>query len=248
MAASVIADSKLSDVEIHVTEWNSTISNRNLVNDSCYKGAYVMKSIIDSIDMTDVLGYWIASDIFSEYFDSSPILFGGCGLLSKDGIKKPSYYAYYFLKSMGKYLISADDNSIVTTNGHNSYYIACHNYRHLNYKYYLKSENEFELESLHQLYEDKDILRINYQLRNVKNGRYKIKTYAINEDNGSVQEEWCRMGLNNQLSKQEVDYLKRICTPYIQIREYEVKNQVLNFDVKMKAQEIQYLYISYLYE
>ncbi len=248
MAASVIADSKMRDVELHVTEWSSTISNRNLLNDSCYKGAYIMKSIIDSIDMADVLGYWVASDIFSEYFDSSPILFGGCGLLSKDGIKKPSYYAYYFLNSIGKYLISTDDNSIVTTNGHNSYYIACHNYRHLNYKYYLKSENEFELENMYQLYEDNGSLQLNYELTNVKNGRYKIKTYAINEDNGSVQQEWRRMGLNKQLTKQEVDYLKRVCTPYIQIREYEVKNQILNFDVKLKAQEIQYLHISYLYE
>lgn len=248
MAAAVIADSKLKSVEIHVTEWSSTISNRNVLNDSCYKGAYIMKSIIDSIDMTDILGYWVGSDIFSEYFDSSPILFGGCGLLSKDGIKKPSYYAYYFLNFMGKYLINADGNSIVTTNGHNNYYIACHNYRHLNYKYYLKSENEVELENLNQLYEDNGMLQLNYQFTNVMNGRYKIKTYAINEDNGSVQEEWRRMGLNNQLTKQEVDYLKRICTPFIQIREYEVKNQVLNFEVKIKAQEIQYLHISYLFE
>lgn len=248
IASAVISDSKLKDVEIHVSEWSSTISNRNHLNDSCYKGAYIMKSIIDSMDMTDVLGYWVGSDIFAEYFDSSPILFGGCGLLSKDGIKKPSFYAYYFLNFMGKYLISAEENSIVTTNGHNSYYIACHNYRHLNYKYYLKSENEVELEKMYQLYEDNSARQLNYQLTNVKNGRYKIKTYAINGDNGSVQEEWRKMGLSNQLTKQEVDYLKRICTPFIQIKEYEVTNQILNFEVLIKAQEIQYLHISYLFE
>jgi len=248
MVYSVIADSRLKNVEIHVTEWSSTVSNRNILNDSCYKGAYVMKNIIDSIGKADILGYWLASDIFSEFFDSSPILFGGCGLLSKDGIKKPSYYAYYFLNLMGRYLISVDSNSIVTTNGHNSYYIACHNYRHFNYKYYLKSEDELEQEVMYQLFEDNSLLQLTYQLSNIKNGRYKIKTYSINEDYGSVQETWRRMGLNNQLTKQEVDYLKRICIPHIQIKEYEVRDNVLNFTVNMKAQEIQYLHISYLYE
>lgn len=248
MAASVISNSRLRNSEIHVTEWSSTISNRNVLNDSCYKGAYIMKSIIDSIDKADVLGYWVGSDIFSEYYDSSTLLYGGCGLLNKDGIKKPAFYAYRFLDSMGKYLISADQNSIVTTNKNNSYYIACHNYRHLNYKYYLKSEDELELKKLYQVFEDNLALQLNYQLTNVQNGRYKIKTYAISSENGSVQEEWRKMGLSEHLTKQEVDYLKRISTPYIQIKEYEVRNHTLNFEVHIKAQEIQYIHISYLYE
>jgi beta-xylosidase len=248
MASSVIQDSKLNGAEIHVSEWSSTISNRNIINDSCYKGAYIMKSIIDSIHMADVLGYWVGSDIFSEYYDSTQLLFGGCGLLNKEGIKKPAYYAYSFLNNMGKYLISADENCIVTTNGHNSYYIACHNYRHLNYKYYLKSEDELEIEKLYQLFEDNAALQLNYQLTNVPNGRYKIKTYAVNWENGNVQEEWREMGLSDHLTIQEVEYLKRICTPSIQIKECDVKNKNLNFEVNIKAQEIQYIHISYLYE
>ncbi|MGB4661669.1 MAG: helix-turn-helix domain-containing protein, partial [Mobilitalea sp.] len=248
MASVVIANSKLRNAEIHVSEWSSTISNRNVLNDSCYKGAYIMKSIIDSIHRVDILGYWVGSDIFSEYYDSSTLLYGGCGLLSKDGIKKPSFYAYRFLNSMGKYLISADKNSIVTTNNNNSYYIACHNYRHLNYKYYLKSEDELEIDKLYQMYEDCQALQLNYQLSNVQNGRYKIKIYAISNENGSVQEEWRKMGLSNHLTKQEVEYLKRISTPYIQIKECEVRNNLLNFEALIQAQEIQYIHISYLYE
>lgn len=248
MASAVIAESKLKGVEIHVSEWSSTISNRNVLNDSCFKGAYILKNIVECMNTTDMLGYWVGSDIFSEHFDSSPILYGGCGLLSKDGIKKPSYYAYYFLNDMGRYLINRDENSIVTTNAHNSYYIACHNYRHLNYKYFLKSEDEVELEKMYQIFEDNGMLQLNYQLVNIKNGRYKIKTYAISADNGSVQEEWRKMGLSDHLTKQEVEYLKRICTPYIQIQECEAKDQKLNFEVQIKAQEIKYIHISYLYQ
>jgi beta-xylosidase/AraC-like DNA-binding protein/mannose-6-phosphate isomerase-like protein (cupin superfamily) len=248
MASAVIQDSGLKNAKIHVSEWSSTVSNRNILNDSCYKGAYIMKSIIDCINMVDVLGYWVGSDIFSEYYDSTQLLFGGCGLLNRDGIKKPAFYAYHFLNNMGKYLIGSDGNSIVTTNGHNSFEIACHNYRHLNYKYYLKPEDELEIGKISQLFEDNESLCINYRLINIPKGRYKIKIYAVNADNGSVQEEWGRMGLNDHLTMQEVEYLKRICTPYIQIKEYDVKGNTLDFQVNMKAQEIQYIHITYLYQ
>lgn len=248
MASSIIENSGLKDVEIHVTEWSSTISNRNILNDSCYKGAYVMKSVIDCMDLADVLGYWVGSDIFSEHFDNSRLLYGGCGLLSKDGIKKPAFYAYYFLSSLGKYRIHMEENSIVTTNGHDSYYIACHNYRHLNYRYYLKTEDEIELDKQSQLFEDRLPLKMNFRFSHVRNGRYKIKTYALNDESGSVQEEWEKMGLSDHLTRQEVDYLKRICIPYIQIKEYEVHDETLSFELNIQAQEIMFIHISYLFE
>lgn len=91
MAESVIDRSALKGTLIHVTEWSSTISNRNVLNDSCYKGAYILKGIIDCFDKVEVLGYWVGSDIFAEHLDSSRMLFGGCGLINSRGIKKPAF-------------------------------------------------------------------------------------------------------------------------------------------------------------
>ena len=105
MAESIIAASPLKDVEIHVTEWSLTISNRNILNDSCYKGAYILKSIVDCLDKVGVLGYWMGSDLFAEHLDSNRLLFGGCGLVNACGIKKPAFYAYRFLNYQGKYLL-----------------------------------------------------------------------------------------------------------------------------------------------
>ncbi|WP_281550016.1 GH39 family glycosyl hydrolase [Murimonas intestini] len=248
MAESVIQNSEMGDIKIHVSEWSSTISNRNILNDSCYKGAYIMKSVIDCLGKTDVLGYWLGSDIFAEHMDNRKILFGGCGLLSIQGIKKPAFFAYKFLNMLGKYLIYKDENGIVTTNGNSDFSIVCHNYRHLNYKYYMKSEDELEFEKLYQLYEDNQNRQVNYQLTRVKNGSYKIKTYSVNAEYGSAQEEIYRVGEAGSLSRQEIDYIKRVCTPRIQIRQCQVNSNVLNFETKMRAQEIQYIHISYLYE
>ena len=247
MARDVIKNSALKDVEIHVSEWSSTISNRNVLNDSTYKGAYIMKNILDSLGLTEILGYWVGSDIFAEFYDNPSVLFGGCGLLTKEGIKKPAYYAYFFINQMHKYMVQKDGNYIITTDSYDNYFIACHNYQHLNYKYYLKAEDQQDINRLYELYDNNQILELNFCLDHVKNGKYKIKIYSINDTYGSVQEEWKNLSFSKQLSKSEVDYLKRVCTPRIQIIECAVEIGTLEFGVKMSPQEIQYIHISYLY-
>lgn len=248
MAKSVILNSGLSEVEIHVSEWSFTVSSRNVLNDSCYKGAYIVKNVLDSLGMAEVLGYWISSDIFAEYYDNSAILFGGCGLLSKEGIKKPAYYAYSFLNHMSKYLIQKDDNFLMTTDGYDNYFIVCHNYQHLNYKYYLKEEDKQDINHLYRLYEDNQGMHLDFLLHNVRRGKYKVKSYFINDICGSVQDEWKNMGLPQGLTKQEVDYLRRVCIPRIQMQECMSKKNELEFHIKMRPQEIQYIHVSYLYE
>lgn len=136
----------------------------------------------------------------------------------------------------------------MTTNGNNNYSIVCHNYRHLNYRYFLKKENELEVEKLYQLYEDNQPLQLNYQLTHLKNGKYKIKTHSVSGESGNIQSELQKLGNVGTLSGGEIEYLERICTPQIQIRTCQVTENVLNFETKMQAQEIQYIHISYLYE
>ena len=152
------------------------------------------------------------------------------------------------MNMLGRYLLYRDSNCAVTTNGNNNYSIVCHNYRHLNYRYFLKKEDELEQEKLYQLFEDSQALHLNYQLTHVKNGKYKIKTYSVNDDHGSIQKELERAGGADQVTGREVEYLKRICTPHIAVRTCQVKKNVLNFETVMQAQEIQYIHISYLYE
>ncbi len=231
--------------ELHISEWNSTISNRNCLNDSCYKGAYIMKNIIDNIEQVELMGYWIGSDLFSEYYDSSLLLSGSGGLLTKDGIKKPAYYAMEFMNRLGRYLLGSNENCAVTTNGYDNYSVVCHNYKHPSFKYYMRPEDFTEVERSRQLFDDNESLKLNFQIKHVKNGTYQIKTRSLNTVNGSVQDEWLRMDLSDNLNKQDIDYLRQICTPHISIRTCTVTNSTLNFETVLKPQEIQYIHLLY---
>ena len=233
--------------ELHITEWNFTISNRNCINDSCAQGAYIVKTCIESIGKADMMGYWHGSDLHTEYYDSGAVLYGDNGLLTRDGIKKPSFYAFHFLKFLKKGMLGKTENALLTTDGRGVYTIACHNCKKFNYRYTMKDEKDIRVEDIDSLYEDTDSIHLKFQINNVKNGNYVMRVFYVNEDNGSIQNIWKDMDYISNLSKGEVEYMRRSANPKVDMRRITVEDQVLRIETKLKAHEIKVLDIHYQY-
>ncbi|MGB8455498.1 MAG: helix-turn-helix domain-containing protein [Anaerocolumna sp.] len=247
MAKELMEDIDFHVAELHVTEWSSTVSNRSVLNDHCNKGAYIMKNIIDSIGLADLTGYWVGSDLFADYYDSQAILNGGCGLITKDGILKPAFYAVEFMNRLGKKLLQKGDNYMITYCGYSNYGIACHNYKHYSYSYFLHKENEISIKEINQMFIDRDKIRLCFILQNIKNGNYLLKIQSINPLYGSVQDEWLQMDLITAANKEEIEYLKRVCTPRLAVKKCEVKDTLLHIEVELEPNEFQYIQILYQY-
>lgn len=231
------------EVPLYVTEWNCTISSRNYLNDTCYRGTYVLKNIIDTLDQVDVMSQWVGSDLLSTYYDSKNILTGCPGLLTKDGICKPAYYAYLFLRRMGAYLVQMGENYMITASGHFSYYIICLNYHQLNYHYYHKPENTHTVKEILDLSENNSVIRINFQLDNLPDDRYEIKTSAISPHYGSVLNEWVRLNAMTNIRQEDINYLKRICTPHMSIQEMDTRAGQLRFEIELEPEEFALIHI-----
>lgn len=229
----------MEDTEVLVTEWSSTLSNRNCLNDGCYKSAYIMKNLIENYDEVDALGYWVATDIFSESIDSEQFLFGGCGLITRNGVRKPAYFAFDFMNHLEQYIVGRSKNAIVSYKENGLFFICCHNYKHLNFRYYSRNENEIEMENQQRFYSDNESMQMSFKINNVNNGTYIVKMFSVSQTNGNVQNEWKELDYFNDLSLQEVDYLRRWCQPKLTIRKVEAVDHVLTVETRIAAQEIQ---------
>ncbi len=234
----------MEDVEVLVTEWSSTLSNRNCLNDGVYKSAYIMKNLIENYDEVDALGYWVATDIFSESIDSEQFLFGGCGLITRNGVRKPAYFAFDFMNHLEQYIVGRSKNAIVSYKENGLFFICCHNYKHLNFRYYSRNENEIELENQQRFYSDNESMQMSFKINNVNNGTYIVKMFSVSQTNGNVQDEWKELDYFNDLSLQEVDYLQRWCQPKLTIRKVEAIDHVLTVETRIAAQEIQGLVVA----
>ena len=57
------------------------------------------------------MSYWTFTDIFEEAGPPVTSFHGGFGLMTLQGIKKPSYFAYQFLNQLGNKELSNRDSS-----------------------------------------------------------------------------------------------------------------------------------------
>lgn len=240
---TLIEKTGLKDIKIYITEWSLTASARNYINDTCFKGAYVIKNILDVYGEAADMAFFLGSDRVSEYYDSNQLLHGGTGVMSKDGILKPPGFAFEFLKRLYPYYIGRGENYLISTDQHDSYGILCHNQRKLGYNYYFTREDEIDKEHLWKYFEDRNALELNLTLTDVAEGSYQIKTYRINEQNGSVMNIWQEMDYEKELSRNDIKYFRRACEPKLTIQKCESAEGVLNLQVQMQHNEIAFVRI-----
>ena len=131
----------LSDTPIYITEWNNTISNRNYLNDSCFRAAYLVKKIETMADQVDMIGIMSGTDWVSSHMDTVGLVNGGIGLLTKDMIRKPAYFAVDFLNQLGEYLLDKGEHYIITKKESGDIYILCFYYSWFKRSYFLQEED-----------------------------------------------------------------------------------------------------------
>lgn len=243
----VLKEEEFEAEELHITEWNFTISNRNCINDSCAQGAFVMKTCIDMIGEVDKMGFWHGSDLHSEYYDTGAVLYGDNGLLTRDGMKKPSFYAFHFMNFLQPYLLGKTENALISSNGRGNYTIVCHNCKQFSYRYTMKEEKDIRIDDLDEMYEDLDSIHLSFRIQNVENGEYILRMFYVNRENGSVQDLWKDMEYMENLSKGEIEYMQRGAIPKVEMRKIHVEDHVLRIETTMEAHEIKALDIHYQY-
>jgi len=244
LVRSLLQKSDLQCREVHVTEWNISIINRSVLNDSYFKGAYIVKNLIDTIGQADLYGYWVASDLFSEGTDAPAPIFGGCGLITRDSIPKPAWYALEFLNELGSEIYHRGDNFIVTRDEQGSWRILCHNFKHFNYQYYLYEDAQLNAQQLDSLLADASALNLVFELPVEAGQRFRLKRRRVGRGCGSVQDAWQDMGCPCQPGREELADLARASVPGITVGTVEEENGSVHLQSQLRHNEIELLLLT----
>ncbi len=227
-----------------VTSWKHNLHQFNLMNDSCYKGALIIKNFINCFGLVDSLSVETSLDAMYSYNYRKGTLFGGDGLVSYHGIKKPAYYAYLFMGMVGNFYLNHNENMMVFKNSDGNYHIIAHNCKTLGYKYYMEEDN-LDIHHIDEYYENQESIKIQATINNVENGTYTVKAKSISSQGGSVQDELRRMTNNyyEPLHPSDIEFLKNVSIPRITIKSIEVKDGVLFIDEVLRANEFVMIHI-----
>ena len=228
---------------IWVTAFSQDIRTRNHVNDSAYQATFIVKNTLDLIGMVDLIGYWQLSDVDSEYIDTTRILFGGTGIISKDGLKKPGFAALKRLGNLNTLMIRKERNMLLTTNAINTYNIVLYNYAHFTDLYCLTTGEGVTPDNVYTVFADAATRDIAIHLNGLENGRYKVVTTTLNREYGSLFDEWLRYGIMDELQPHDIRYLRDIVHPQRAVRYHECSDGSLHLSMQMLPHEVKFLLI-----
>lgn len=228
----------------YVTDWNNSLANRNYVQDSCYRGTFFLQNILDNYEAVDAMGIWYASDLLNMYYDSYEVLSGSGGIISKDGICKPAFYALSFLKHMGKRKVAQGNNYLITKDSDSMIYILCYNNKSLGYQYYLSEEDMYKPNEVAQLFQNQDRLHLKIALKNLNmEGYCTIRQQILNEDVGGILNKWGELGFEQDLIDEDVEYLRRTAVPEIRIEHTQIHHNSLHLEITLEPHEMRWISI-----
>lgn len=219
---NMLAELGLSELEVYLTEWNSTAFHRELTNDTVYKAAYIAKNIVDNLDSISGFGYWVLSDNIEETAASPQLFHGGLGLLAQYGIPKAGMFAYELLAKLGDRLLAKGDRYIVTA-GRGSYQILTFNYCHFDDLYALGDTSFINATHRYNGFKEDKTIKLEIEIKGLPHGKYRLVTYTIGRKHGSSYDQWVEMGAPEPLSAADIAYLKANSRPKMHVQYVEVE-------------------------
>jgi len=238
----MVADEHI-ECKFCISEWANTLLNRTAIQDSCARGANAISFVSGMSNLVDMMGIWYGTDAVDVFYDTGKLIYGSAGILTKDGIKKPVFYAFRFLRKLGRELLKIGNNYIVTKDSSGRIVCLCYNQRAYSYYYYFKDVTEYK--DLSKLFQSEEKVILEMEITDLeKDGEYLIKEEVVNSMNGSIQDEWKTLGNQEELGKSEIQYLKNVCIPKIYMKQFTCVEGKLDFHIELEPHEMRLIHIS----
>lgn len=197
----------------------------NPIFDSSYMVPYIIHNFIN--EKNDMMFLKAYDTVEENSVMSNELFFGAPGITNLHGVRKASYYAYYFLSRLGDTLVKKGDGYIVTSS-EDSYQI-------LLYSFSEDLNKLINVEALAQKRGEKNVMEREFSLtlKNLQSD-YKVTIYEIGEKIGSALNNWMAMGRPRRLKDEEMNVLYSISQPRISL-DFAKKRPVYNLITKTEG-------------
>lgn len=200
---NIINNSAYPNAELHFTEWNSSPSSRDPIHDTYQNAAFILHVLKKASLYSHSLSYWTFTDIFEEAGPGPTPFHGGFGLLNLQGIKKPSYYAYKFLASLGNMAVeNSDAESYACVNKEGVQLLAWnYTYPHQEYTYNQDYFNKI------QSSKPKENIAVN--IKNITPGKYRLQVFKVGYQHNDPYTAYLKMNNPRSLTHNQLRILEK---------------------------------------
>ena len=191
-------------MELHFTEWSSAYTPTDPIHDQYHQASFILDKVKRASPFVDSMSYWTFTDIFEEMGPPSTPFHGGFGLLNLQGIRKPAFFAYRFLRQLGREdVATSDTQSWVTRSDDGAIQALVWDYTPV-----VPPEGENDQAFYRQELPPTAKGELQIEFHHLPAARYRMITYAIGYQRNDAYTDYLRMGSPRQLSHAQVEALR----------------------------------------
>jgi len=202
---SRIDKSPFHSAELHYTEWSSSYTPSDPIHDSYHSAAFILDKMRNIGSAANSMSYWTFTDIFEEAGPRVAPFHGGFGLFNYQDLKKPSFYAYKFLNRLGDVELDSSDPALFVCRDKSGDvqalfwdFTITHPGPAVHNQEFYKADQPSKRKSPAEL-----------KLSGLKGGTYRLMAYRVGYRSNDVQSAWRELGSPSQLTRSQVDVLRR---------------------------------------
>ena len=233
---------RVADLPVYLSEWNTSPSQQDLLNDTCFKSCYIAKSILENYDRIDSFCYWSLTDWMGEGALPKELFFGGLGLFTVNAIPKASYFVFTLLRQLGDTLIGSGDGWFAARKG-DTYQVILYNYRHFSHLYAQGERFDMTFTDRYTPFSPERSMDVHLSLTDVENGDYIIRETIINRQHGSAFDQWLTMGALELDTQEEYTALTASSLPARNKYRATARRHTLELDTMLEMLEVRLLII-----
>ncbi|MGQ7944305.1 GH39 family glycosyl hydrolase [Flavobacterium sp. WC2509] len=200
-----ISNSSKPNLELHYTEWSASYTPSDPIHDSYHSAAYILQKLKEVGNAANSMSYWVFTDIFEEAGPRFTPFHGGFGLLNTQGIKKPSFFSYYFLNKLGATeLENTDKASWVTKNKKGDMQLLFWDFTNTHPGDSINNQQYYN-----QDLPSKPKGTVKIEVAGLQKGKYNLEIYKVGYKVNDVYTDYLGMNKPHALSSQQVNTLKQ---------------------------------------
>ena len=153
------------------------------------------------------LCYWCLSDLIDEDGVPSHEFCGSFGLLSRSGLKKPAFFAFWALASLSDQLLKRGDDYIITKDG-NRICVLLWNYCHYHQQFADGDHSMLTYYDRYQVFDHMENKPFHIEIENINASRCEITTHTFDREHGSIYDFWLNNGAPEYFSNAKLQFFK----------------------------------------
>ena len=211
---------------LYLDSWNTLTGNTRYTNGTFFRGALILKTILDLSTEVEGLGFWVNNEIHEQISGSRDILVDGLELFHFFNGKRPAFFTLMFKERMkGKVIAQGVD--YVMTGNEDGYQLLLFNEKHFNPRY-----------SVDELFMRNRSKELHVRLLGMAPGEYQVRKYQFDKENGGLYSKWGQLNSKYGVDVEVMDYIVQSSSPTLEIKDEQI-GEDWTFYVSLASNAIQ---------